>query len=267
SVAKAGLVATFRAKTAILAAANPKFGRFNRNRNLVEQFDVPPTLLSRFDLIFPILDILDAEKDSKLAEYILTSHYESLSKKPKELDSDLIMDKEFLRKYISYSRRHTFPRLTREAMDKIKEFYLELRKMGKDSGTVPITPRYLEGLIRLSEANAKMRLSENVERQDAEVAIGLMNYVMEKVMTDKETGRIDTSIIETGKTTKQLERNRIIFEIVKELANKFDIAEEDEIIKEARNYNLEEHETRRIMDELIRNGEIYKKDARKYLPA
>ncbi len=267
SIAKAGLVATFKTKTAILAAANPKFGRFNQNKNLVEQFDIPPSLMSRFDLIFPILDILDIEKDSKLAEYILNAHQQaSLSETEKTLDNELI-DKDFLRKYISYSRRHIFPKLTRDAMDKLKEYYLDLRKRGKDSGTVPITPRYLEGLIRLSEANAKMRLSQSVESSDAEVAIHLMNYIMEKVMIDKETGLADVSIIETGKTKSQLERSEIIFDIIKELCRKFDVAEESQIINEAKNYNIEEHHIMRILGELVKNGQVYKPAHGKYHPA
>lgn len=264
SIAKAGLVATFRAKTAILAAANPKFGRFNQNKNLVEQFDIPPSLMSRFDLIFPILDVLDVEKDTKLAEYILVAHQQaSLAAADQPRETELV-DKEFARKYISYARRHIYPKLTRDAMDKLKEFYLELRKRGQDSGTVPITPRYLEGMIRLSEANAKMRLCQLVERQDAEVAINLLNYVMEKVMTDKETGLIDTSIIETGKTKSQLDRAEIIFGIVKELCRKFDVAEEEQILSEAKNYNLDEYQARKILEEMVRNGQIYKPAHGKY---
>ncbi len=264
SVAKAGLVATFRAKTAILAAANPKFSRFNQNKNLAEQFDLPPSLLSRFDLIFPIVDVLDLEKDSKLAEYILSSHQRaSMPDSEREEEKDII-DKEFLRKYISYARRHVFPKLTREAMDKIKEYYLDLRKRGKESGTVPITPRYLEGLVRLSEAHAKVRLSPLVEMTDAEAAINLHAYVMEKVMTDKETGLADVSIIETGKTKSQIERTEVVYEIVKELCRKFDVAEEEQIFADAKNYNLEEGQVRKILDELVKSGSIYKPAHGKY---
>ncbi len=116
----------------------------------------------------------------------------------------------------------------------------------------------------MSEANAKMRLSQSVERSDAEVAINLMNHVMEKVMTDRETGLIDTSIIDTGKTKSQLERSEIVYEIVKELCAKFDVAEEEQVIKEGKNYNLEEVQVRKILDELVRNGQIYKPAHGKY---
>ena len=257
SLAKAGLVATFRAKTAILAAANPKFGRFNKNKNIADQFDVPSTLLSRFDLIFPILDILDPDKDSKLAQYILDSHQSSLSPVSSAESVKDAMGKEFIRKYISYARRHIFPKLSSEAIAGLKEYYVNLRIRGKDTGTVPITPRYLEGLIRMSEANAKMRLSQVVEKSDADVAIFLMDYVMKHVLTD-EKGLIDVSIMETGKTKSQLERGSVIFDIIRELSKKFDVAEEEEIFKEAKNYNVSEGEARRVIEELVRQGTIYK---------
>lgn len=264
SLAKAGLVATFRAKTAILAAANPRTGRFNLNKNLVEQFEIPPSLLSRFDLIFPIVDVLDLERDTRIAEYILIAHQQaSLTKQEQTAEPELI-DKDFLRKYISYARRYIYPKLTRDAMDKLKEYYLDIRKRGKESNTVPITPRYLEGLIRLSEANAKMRLSPSVELSDAETAITLMNYMMAKVMTDRETGFADISVIETGKTRSQLDRNETVFDIVKELCRKFDVAEEEQIINEAKAYNLEEHNVKKILEELVRTGQIYKPAHGKY---
>lgn len=265
SIAKAGLVAQFRAKTAILAAANPKFARFNQNKNLAEQFDVPATLLSRFDMLFPVVDVLDPERDAKLAEFLLTTHQQAFSAKGAEArEEEEQVDREFLRKYIAYARTHIYPKLTRSAMDKIKNYYVELRSRGKASGTVPITPRYIEALIRLSEANAKMRLSQTVEQSDAEIAIGLMNYVLEKVMTDRETGLADVSIIETGKTRSQIERSETVYEIVKELCKKFDVAEVEKIVAEAKNYNLEEHQVLKLLEELVRNGQLYKPSHGKY---
>ena len=77
------------------------------------------------------------------------------------------------------------------ASEKIKEFYVELRGKSKDTGSVAITPRYLEGLVSLAEANAKTKLNETVEPEDAEVAISLFNYVMQQIMTDKTTGAFD----------------------------------------------------------------------------
>ncbi|MEW6328811.1 MAG: LAGLIDADG family homing endonuclease, partial [Candidatus Micrarchaeota archaeon] len=205
SVAKAGIVAKFRARTSILAAANPKFGRFDPNKFAADQFDIPPTLLSRFDLIFPIRDVMDEEKDRKLADHMLSSHKlaglkasERAAKGKAEVVETTPIKKEMLKTYIAYARKSVHPTLTDEATEKIKDFYVELRKMGAAQGAVPITPRQVEGLIRLAEASAKSRLSEKVEIVDAERAIKLTNFVLREVYMDREMKRIDIDIGATG---------------------------------------------------------------------
>ncbi len=258
SVAKAGIVAKFRSKTAILAAANPKYGRFMLDRNLADQFDIPPTLLSRFDLIFPIVDVLDEEKDVLLADHILATHMQE------HKTSDLVIDKDILRKYIAYARRHVNPKLTKEAAEKIRDYYVDMRMSGKRSDTVPITPRYLEGLVRLAEAHAKMRLSDVVELYDAEAAISLFNFVLSKILTDKATGKIDIDVLTTGipkSKREKLSKVDIVLEIIKELMKEYDAAEKDKIIALAKeNYDLPENEVVRYLKELQRAGEIYEKE-------
>lgn len=259
SVAKAGIVAKFRSKTAVLAAANPKYGRFDQNKNLAEQFDVPPTLISRFDLIFPIVDILDEEKDSKLAEHILSTH----RGEEKDEEGIKLVDRDLLRKYISYARRYVFPKLSRDASDRIREFYVQLRVKGTDVGSVAITPRYLEGLVRLAEANAKLRLSDIVETEDADVAINLLNYVMKQVMTDKETGLLDVDVVTTGKpksTRDKMQKVDTIREIIREHLKHADSADIEEVIKDAASYEIDEREARTIINDLLRRGELYEKE-------
>jgi len=257
SVAKAGMVAKFRTKTAILAAANPKYGRFDQTKNLADQFDVPPTLLSRFDLIFPIVDVLDEEKDAKLAEHILSTHMGK-----EKIDAETF-DKELFRKYIAYARRKVSPKLTDEASEKIKEYYVTLRSKSKDAGSVAITPRYLEGLVRLAEAHAKMRLNETVEAGDAEIAISLFNYVMTQIMTDKATGMFDVDVVTTGKPKSERERLQkadTILEIIKEHLRKNDTADVDEVVASAKSYDIDETAARRIISDLLRRGLIYEKE-------
>jgi replicative DNA helicase Mcm len=257
SVAKAGIVAKFRTKTAILAAANPKYGRFDQTKNLADQFDVPPTLLSRFDLIFPIVDVLDEEKDTKLAEHILSTHM------GKDTSPDeVLFDKELLRKYIAYARRKVFPKLLSPASHKIKEFYVELRRKSKDAGSVAITPRYLEGLVRLAEANAKMRLSDTVEEDDAEVAIALFNYVMQQIMTDKATGKLDVDVV-IGKPKSErdkLQKADTILDIIREHLRKSDTAEVEQVIADAKSYDIDEATAKKIIAEMLRRGVVYEKE-------
>jgi replicative DNA helicase Mcm len=257
SVAKAGIVAKFRTKTAILAAANPKYGRFDQTKNLADQFDVPPTLLSRFDLIFPIVDVLDEEKDAKLAEHILSTHMGNHFS-----EDDDLFDKELLRKYIAFARRRIFPKLTQGASTKIKEFYVDLRRRSKEAGSVAITPRYLEGLVRLAEANAKIRLNETVEEEDAEVAISLFNYVMQQIMTDKVTGAFDVDVVTTGKPKSErekLQKADTILDIIREHLRKSDTAEVEAVIADAKSYDIDEATAKKIINELLRKGEIYEK--------
>ncbi|HIH22453.1 TPA: minichromosome maintenance protein MCM [Candidatus Micrarchaeota archaeon] len=258
SVAKAGIVATFRAKCAICAAANPKYGRFDQNRNLADQFDVPPTLLSRFDLIFPIIDVLDPEKDAKLATHILSAH---MGKDLQENEPSVPVD--FLRKYIAYARRNVHPLLTQPAMEKIKEFYVDLRNMGRDVGSVAITPRYLEGLVRLSEANAKIRLSQLVEEKDADAAIDLMRYVMRQIMTDKVTGAFDVDVVATGKPKSErdkLQKSETILNIIREHLKNEDSADVEKVISDAASYDIDAQTARRIITELLRKGDLYEKE-------
>lgn len=258
SIAKAGLVAQFRAKCSIIAAANPKYGRFDQNKNLAEQFDVPPTLLSRFDLIFPIVDVLDPEKDARLAQHILETHMGKIVEETK-----LSFDKEFLRKYVAYARRSCFPKLTNDAMEKIKEFYVDMRRMGKDIGSVTITPRYLEGLVRLAESNSKMRLSPLVESRDADVAINLMRYMMKQIMTDKATGIFDVDTVATGKPKSErdkLQKYDIILDIIREFLKNQDSADVEEVVAEAASYDIDEQTAKRIISELLRKGDIYEKE-------
>ncbi len=257
SVAKAGIVAKFRTKTSILAAANPKYGRFDQTKNLSDQFNIPPTLLSRFDLIFPIVDILDEEKDSKLASHILATHMNQGE------EEEQVFDKELLRKYISYARRNVFPKLSKGASEKIKEFYIELRRKSKDAGAVAITPRYLEGLVRLAEAHAKIRLSKSVDEVDSDAAVGLFNYVMSQIMTDRETGAFDIDIVSTGKPKSErdkLQKADTVLEIIREHLRKNETADVEEVIRDAKSYDIDEGPAKKIISEMLRKGIIYEKE-------
>ncbi|HEX55379.1 MAG: AAA family ATPase [Candidatus Altiarchaeales archaeon] len=253
SVAKAGIVTKFLANTAILAAANPKFGRFDTYKPLGEQFDIPPTLLSRFDLIFPIRDILDKERDSEIAEHMLRVH--KGGEEAEEVKPEI--DPELFRKYIAYSRKNVFPILTEDAAEKIKNFYVSLRASSKE--TVKATPRQLEALIRLSEASAKIRLSDKVTVSDAERAIRLTEFVLREIAYDESTGQIDIDRVITQYPKSARDRIRIIENIIRELIERSDdgMAGLDEIIEEAREHNIDKFKTEEIINELKSKGIIY----------
>ncbi len=221
SIAKAGIVATLNARASILAAANPKFGRYLINRDLADNIDLPPSLLSRFDLIFIMIDEPDAEKDLAEAEYILGLHAREIKPTP-PIPIDLF------RKYIQYAREHVFPKLTPEASRKLKEFYMKMRLVGKTEkeeaiGVTPIaiTKRQLEALVRLAEAHARMLLKDKVDESDAEFAIELMRESLRQVARDPLTGEIDVTTITTGRSTSRRGKYMAVLDLIKELQEEY----------------------------------------------
>ncbi len=264
SIAKAGIVTRFKAKTSVLAAANPKLGRFDPNTPIASQFEIPPTLLSRFDLIFTIRDVLDESRDRKMAEHILRGlKYAGEGIEQKEEDEKTEegllppIDKDLLRKYIAYARRNIRPVLTPEAMDAIKDYYVGLRELGKKEQTFPITPRDLEGLVRLAEATAKMRLSLKVELQDAAFAIALKDFVLKDVFVDKQTGKLDVDVILTGRSKAKTDKIRTITNVIVELQKEFDWVETNKVLARVSELGVDEQEALKIIQELSSQGELY----------
>ncbi len=264
SVAKAGIVATFTAKAAVLAAANPRFGRFDPNMYPAEQFDIPTTLLSRFDLIFPIKDNMDVELDKNIARHILLQHqaagaqiaemqqYEQVELPP--------LSSELLRRYIAYSRKEITPRLSEEAANRIQEYYIDLRQLGQKSGATAITPRQIEGLVRLAEASAKSRMSKIVEVLDAERAIGLSEHMLKTLAVDRG-GRRDIDTILTGMPREKVDRMNSITAIIRRLEGSEGIAKIQRVIEESAKDGIEEGTVNKYISELERMGDIYRPKA------
>jgi replicative DNA helicase Mcm len=178
-VNKAGLNAMLMTRCSILAAANPKAGRWDPYGNISEQIDLPPSLLSRFDLIFIMRDVPEGDLDDKIASHILDG-----------MDVVDGINPDLLRKYISVAKRSCSPNRSAEANEEIKRFYLRLRGLNRD-GTVPITPRKLEDLKRIAEASARMRLHETADIDDAKVAVRIVEACMKEVAFDMKTGKYD----------------------------------------------------------------------------
>jgi len=255
SISKANIQATLRAETTVLAAANPKLGRFDPyGPPIAKQIDLPPALINRFDLIFVLKDMPDKEMDEKIATHVLGIHKEIEKVKP-------TIPIEKLRKYIAYVKQKVFPKLTKEALNEIKNFYIELRNSGESEEgikPIPISPRQLESLIRLAEAVARVRLSEKITKNDAKKAIELLKYCLHQVGVDPETGKIDIDRIATGisaSTRNKIKTVRdIIFEYHRRGVKK--IAYND-ILGEAIKRGLKEEEVEEAIEKLKRDGDIY----------
>jgi len=213
SIAKAAIVATLPAKTSVLAGANPKFSRFDPYIPIREQINISETLLSRFDLKFALRDIPDIQRDEKMVSHVLDSrHFKQEESKP-------TISPLFLKKYIAYAKMNCKPKLTKVAGRKLKEFYVGLRgKSTTEESPVPITLRQYEGLIRLAEASAKIRLKDKVEEEDAERAIDIMKYSLRQFGFDPETGLIDIDRAEGAMVTSaQRSKIRIVLDVIGEL--------------------------------------------------
>jgi replicative DNA helicase Mcm len=220
SIAKAGITSTLNARCPVLAAANPKWGRFTNDRSIAEQLDLPPTLLSRFDVIFSIRDVPNQERDRVLAGKILASHREaerSGSYGEYEGGTGAPFPPDLLKKYIAYARRTIRPTLTEDALEAIENYYVRVRRQGEEpNAPVPITARQLEALVRLSEAAARARLSRDVELADAERAIHVMESFLRRVSMTEE-GKLDIDLTQTGVSHSQRERMDIAMRIMREL--------------------------------------------------
>jgi replicative DNA helicase Mcm len=273
SVAKAGINATLKSRCALLAAANPKLGRFDEFIPIHEQINMPPALLSRFDLIFSIQDKPNRDIDTNLANHILKSHRagemavnikrakKSKYKKSEEIELMQhiipVFTSEFLRKYVAYAKRNIFPVMRSEALQLLQNYYVDFRGQSEDS--VPFTPRQLEAFVRLAEASARVRLSEEVTLDDAKRAIAIIDEYLRRVGLDRETGRFDIDIIATGISHTQHDRMRSLIDIIKRLCNESSdgSAERTDIISEAEIAGLEASKVGDSLDRLKRNGQIY----------
>lgn len=218
SIAKAGIIATLNARTAVLAAANPVNSRYDTSKSVVDNIDLPPTLLSRFDLIYLVLDAPNADADRRLAKHIVSLFFKNYDEKaPKEeteeVDSDdellneapqyyggPLLDAQALTEYIAYAREKVDPKLSDEASQALVSGYLDMRSGGRGGGNITATPRQLESLIRLAEAHARMQLKENVEESDVKEAMRLVKSALHMAAYDPNTGKIDINMFAAGKS-------------------------------------------------------------------
>ncbi|KAL1408667.1 MCM DNA helicase complex subunit [Vanrija albida] len=198
SIAKAGIITTLNARTSILAAANPIGSRYNPKLPIPANIDLPPTLISRFDLLYLVLDKVDEMNDRRLAAHLVGLYLED---RPDTGGND-ILPLDTLTAYITYARAKVNPVLTELASNALVQAYVEMRKVGEDSRSaekrITATTRQLESMIRLSEAHARMRFSETVDLEDVVEATRLIRAALRESATDPLTGQIDLDLITTG---------------------------------------------------------------------
>lgn len=204
SVAKAGIITTLNARTLILALANPINSRYDPLLPVTANIDLPPPLLLRFDLVYLILDRVDAHLDRQLARHITDMYLEDA---PELVNTQLLLPVSVLLAYIQYAKENCQPVIGPESKQELVRAYVEMRRLGDDARAqdrrITATTRQLESMIRLLEAHAKMRLSSTVDLIDVKEAVRLIRSAIKDYATDPVTGRIDMDMVQTGTTAVQ----------------------------------------------------------------
>jgi replicative DNA helicase Mcm len=255
SIAKAGIVATLNARTSILAAANPTLGRYESSLSVQDNIRLPFTILSRFDLIWIMVDTIEATRDRELAQFILNMHQ---MKRAKDAPSAPPISQDFLKKYIGYANRYVIPQLTPEAAEVIENFYVNLRKSAEGGAAVPITARQLESLVRLSEARAKMALQTKVSKEDAQAAVRLMEDSLRMVALDRVTGKIDIDRLVSKMSASQRGSSDIIIKAIKDMeAEGTSIVNRDALIQKAVSMGLAREQAEEVIEKLLAEGILY----------
>ncbi|UPV75898.1 minichromosome maintenance protein MCM [Halorussus limi] len=275
SVSKAGINATLKSRCSLLGAANPKYGRFDQYEPIGEQIDLEPALISRFDLIFTVTDQPDEEHDKRLAEHIIQTNYAGqLNTQRTEMSAPNITEEEvnsqteevapaieadLLRKYIAYAKRNCFPTMTEEAKRTIEDFYVDLRTKGADEDApVPVTARKLEAMVRLAEASARVRLSDEVEIEDAERAVEITRSCLQDIGVDPETGQFDADVVETGTSKSQRDRIKNIKQLIADIEEEYDDgAPVDVVLDRAEEIGMDHSKAEHEIDKLKQKGEVY----------
>ena len=260
SVAKGGIVATLNARTSILAAANPLYGKYDPFKNITENVNLPIPLLTRFDIIYVIRDIPEKEKDHRIASHILELHRES------ESTGQYLIDIDLFSKYLAYSKTME-PKLTVEAIDKIRDYYMKMRNV-ESEGMITVTPRQLEGLVRLATARSKLLLKDYVDSEDAERAIYLIQTMLETAGVDVNTGRVDLGVLH-GKPQSEISKLKLFMEVFHGLSgqDKNDVEEKifiNELIQTGR---FSEEDAKNFLNKAMQNGQIYERRSGFYAKA
>ncbi len=255
TISKANIQATLRSETSVLAAGNPKLGRFDPLIPIPQQINISPALLSRFDVIFILRDLPNKSQDEAIARHVLQEHKQ-------EVVRDVI-DPKLIRKYIAYARKTIKPKLTDEAIAEIMNFYISIRNKAVNTSNnelkaIPITARQLEAIVRLSEACAKVRLSPQVTIEDSKRAIELLKYSMMQVGFDEETQTFDIDRVATGIPTSKRGKIIIVRETLSKLESSMGKLIPLEEIERELSEKMSKEELEDSINQLAKAGDIFK---------
>ncbi|MDA0878610.1 MAG: ATP-binding protein, partial [archaeon] len=271
SIAKAGITASLRTRCAVLAAANPKQGRFQPISDVpfTAQINLAPPLVSRFDVIWVLTDTPKSDLDESIARHILNTRAAGTSetliaegsaldpsrgvaaRTPSEAVNGEALSRSMIQKYVAYAKRNIQPEPTEEASKKLVDYYVETRRQGGEaSDSIAITARAIEGISRLAEASARIRLSERVEVQDAERALRITRLWRMELMGDN----YDETTLVTGKKTTARTKEKIIRDAIESCADANGVADRNDVLTEIVRNGMQSSEAEDLIDKMVQQG-------------
>ena len=283
SISKAGINAKLRTRCSILAASNPKGGRFlhpDEAGPYTRQVNLPPPLFSRFDVIWLMSDTPEEEYDRKIASHILANRQSGVDEyaieQGNEVDPMLnaskessqdhegkeVLSREMFRKYVAYAKRNHHPVLNDDARKRIIDYYTSMRtkvtdsadNMEKGKDVITITARALEALSRMAEASAKVRLSDVAEYEDVLRALRLFELWRHELMGDN----FDETTIQSGKTTKGRNLESFLKKIIQEMfeGTKINPSTAD-LLQRTRSEDFDDDRVMSTLETMRTNGTLY----------
>lgn len=268
NINKAGINTTLPAKTALLAAGNPKYGRFDQYEPIAEQIDLDPALMSRFDLMYMVDDEPDRDEDPEIIGSILENHQTGVAY---TADPDAVSDddidevtpaipREAMRAYIALAKKESVPQMPDHIKNDLKHWFAELRHKNGDEedAPIPVTFRKLEGVVRLAEASARVRLNDTIDEEDLQRAKDLVMRSMEDVGMDPESGELDADIVETGMSKSQRDRIKNLKTLIQDMQDDYDAGvPEEDLINKALELGMGKNNSLHEIEKLKQKGEIF----------
>ena len=236
---KANVSVNLKSDTTVISASNPRYGRFDKSKDYIDQLEINPVLRTRFDLIFFLED-----KEDETEEELLQSLME-------DFQDEKIIEEDLLRKYLIEAKKLK-PLTTRESMQIITEYYNRIRKNQENSEKINITKRQLLGLKRLAEAHAKLHFREEVTEEDSNRAIQLMTYCHGYISPQEQV---------TGLSFEKMNKWKAMELIVESMRGKEFTIEE---IKEKMGEKVTERDIEELIEKLKKESYLFEPKKNKY---
>jgi len=263
-VMKAGIESKLPAKTSLLAAGNPKYGRFDQYEPVSEQIDLAPSLMSRFDLMFMMSDTPDEERDRDVAEHIVESWDDAAKSAYRGQSNAETVEREVptevFQAYIAYAKENIEPVFEDpEVRDRLIDHYVEIRSKGVDEDSpVPVTARKLQAFLRIAEASARARLSDTIEHEDVDRSVQLVMRSLNDVGIDPETGEFDADIVESGTSNSQRQRIKGVKAVISDVEVEYDDgAPIDVVLERCEAIEIDSDKAKSEIEKLKQKGEVY----------